>query len=193
MTPPSRRTVLATLLTLVVAAGLLVANDRGEFFSPSARIGGPYGALLAGSSDLGPARGDHVEVTAELRSATRPDLLFGWAGRNELTVRWRPGDAWAVVEGEPAALAAALDVDVHDYRGRLGQDFYASPQQPAVPAPVHADVAALGRILSYTPHRESRPPIPAEVPEQGLSPDALMRTYNAMPMREAGHTGNGVT
>ncbi|MGI9123726.1 MAG: S53 family peptidase, partial [Mycobacterium sp.] len=85
------------------------------------------------------------------------------------------------------------DVDVHDYRGRLGQDFYASPQQPSVPAPVHADVAALGRILSYTPHRESRPPFPAEVPEQGLSPDALMRTYNAMPMREAGHTGNGVT
>ena len=113
---------------------------------------------------------------------------MGWSVEHGLSVRWRDGDTWAVVEGAPASLATAFDVDVHDYRGRRGQVFYAAPQQPAVPAGVQSEVAALGRILGYTPHRESRPPFPAEVPGQGLTPDALLRTYNAKPLRDAGYT-----
>ena len=47
-----------------------------------------------------------------------------------------------MVEGPPAAVASAFGVAVHDYRGRRGQVFYASPQQPAVPTSVSAEVAA---------------------------------------------------
>ena len=78
-------------------------------------------------------------------------MLMHWAEQQGLSVRWRAGDSWAILEGGPANVAGALDVDVHDYRGRLGQVFYASRRQPAVPASVAAEVAGLGRILGYTP------------------------------------------
>jgi len=161
---------------------------------PDAQIDGPYGDLLASSTDLGPAGDERVQLTAALHETRRPERLFAWAGENGLSVRWRAGDAWAVVEGPAAAMSAALGIDVHDYRGQRGQLFYAAPQQPAVPEAVQADVAELGRVLSYTPHRESRPPmVPAEVPDQGLSPSDVVRTYNIAPLREAGNTGRGTT
>ncbi len=119
---------------------------------------------------------------------------MNWAEQQGLSVRWRPGDSWAIVEGKPAAVAGAFDVDVHDYRGRLGQVFYASSRQPAVPAPVGVEVAGLGRILGYTPHHEARPwVLPLEVPDQGLTPNALLKTYNAQSLRDGGFTGKGIT
>jgi kumamolisin len=140
-----------------------------------------------------------VQLTAALRVSTRPDDLFGWARGRGLTVRWRADDSWAFIGGSPGALAEAFGVSVHDYRGRRGQVFYASPQQPAVPAAVRAEVAELGRILGYTPHREAnRWVFPAEAPDQelaqqGLTPAAVLRTYNVQPLRDAGYSGKGGT
>ncbi len=195
MSPLTSRTLLATALAVSTAFGSFVVSERSAPpLSVPERIGGPYAALLAASDDLGPARGRQVELTVALHGSARPDRLYDWARRNGLMVRWRQGDAWAVLGGPPGAVASALDVEVHDYRGRRGQVFYASPQQPAVPGPVRAEVAGLGRILSYTPHRESRPPVPPlEVPDQGLSPDALLRAYNLQPLRDGGYTGKGGT
>ncbi len=157
-------------------------------------ISGPYGALLDSSTDLGPARAQHVQVTAALHRSQRPELLYGWSQDHGLSVRWRDGDPWAVIEGTPTAVSDALDVDVHDFRGRRGQVFYAAREQPDVPAPVRAEVAGLGRVLGYTPHRESRPTMPpAEVPGQGLTPNTLLRTYNIVPLHEDGYTGEGST
>jgi kumamolisin len=158
-------------------------------------ITGPYADLLASSIDLGPAARDkHVQLTAALHHPQRPELLQEWSASRGLSVRWRDGDPWAVVEGPAAAISAAFEVDVHDYRARRGQLFYAAPQQPAVPNAVATEVAELGRVLSYTPRRESRPPMPPlEVPEQGLSPGAVLRTYNIAPLRDAGYTGKGST
>src|SRR5690349_10126950 len=140
------------LLIAVAAAVLLVASDIRT--SPPSEgpgyIDGPFALLLAASTDLGPARGDHVQLTASLGRAAYPRALTDWARARGLSVHWRPGDAWAVVEGTPAAVADAFDVEVHDYRGQRGQEFYASPQQPQVPDTLHAEVAGLGRILSYT-------------------------------------------
>ena len=83
-------------------------------------------------------------------------------------MRWRPGDDWAIVHGPPTEVAAAFGVSVHDYRGRRGQVFYASPQQPAIPDELRGQVAGLGRILGYTPQREARPSIlPLDVPDRG--------------------------
>lgn len=194
-----RRRLTAGLITALSAAVCLSAT--GDFRDPPQptgpdRIDGPYAALLASSTDLGIARGRHIRLTAALRTPEQPDQLRQWAFQRGLAVRWRGGDAWAVIEGAAEAVSAALNVDVHDYRGRRGQIFYAAPQQPAVPAALQAEVVALGRILSYTPHRESRPPgwpVPAEVPGQGLTASALLRTYNAEPLREAGYTGKGGT
>jgi len=183
------------LLTVVIVTAVLVADlPRPSAPAQADTISGPYASLLASSVDLGPARTDHVQLTAALRGAARPDRLMGWARSQGLSVRWRPGDAWAILEGAATAVAGAFDVEVHDYRGKRGQVFYASPQQPAVPAPLRVEVSEFGRILGYTPHRESRPTMPPlEVPDQGLTPGGLLRTYNATPLRDKGFSGKGQT
>ena len=194
--PSVKRTVVTVLLTVTTVAASLVLSDKQgpSTAAGSDRIGGPYAALLDGSTDLGPARGGHAQLTVALHKADRPGQLIGWAQGHGLAVRWRPEDRWAIIDGTPVAVADAFDVDVHDYRGRRGQVFYASPQQPAVPAALRGEVAELGRILSYTPHREAtRWMFSAEVPGQGLTPDALLSTYNIQPLRDAGYTGKDVT
>ena len=194
--PSVMRTVIAVFLTAITVAAFLVISDRRGPSSPpdAGRIGGPYAALLNGSTDLGPARGGHAQMTVTLHDSDRPGELIDWAQGHGLSVRWRSANRWAIIDGTPAALADAFGVDVHDYRGRRGQVFYASPQQPTVPPALRSDVAELGRILGYTPHREAKRWIfPAQVPGQGLTPDALLNTYNIQPLREAGFTGKGVT
>jgi len=183
------------LLGVLTAAVVLVADlHRSSAPAESGAISGPYASLLASSVDLGPAQTDHVQLTAALRDDARPDLLMGWAVQQNLSVRWRPGDSWAILEGAPEAVSGAFDVDVHDYRGKRGQVFYASPQQPSIPQSLSVEVAGLGRILGYTPHRESKIWMhPLEVPDQGLNPSALLRTYNAMPLHEKGYKGKGTT
>jgi kumamolisin len=109
-------------------------------------------------------------------------------------VRWRPGNQWAIVEGAAGDVAGALGVPVNDYKGRKGQVFYASPQQPTIPEPLRGAVTDVGRILGYTPHHEASPRIfPLDVPRQGLTPKALLEAYNAEPLAAAGFTGKGAT
>ena len=175
---------------------LALASDLR--ITPGARtpnvIDGPFASLLDSSTDLGPARGDHVQLTAMLTQQHRPDALIGWAGQHQLTVNWRSGDGWAIVEGTPDDVAGAFGVEVHDYRGMKGQEFYASPQQPQVPPALRTEVTQMGRILSYTPHHESLPrDIPLEVPDRGLTPTALLNTYNAAGLARDGFTGKGTT
>jgi kumamolisin len=184
------------LLILVAVAVLALASDLRLHPGPggAAEIGGPFALLLAASTDLGPARGEHVQLTAALHHDDRPDALTEWAAEHGLSVRWQPGDDWAVIEGKPESVSRALEVEVHDYRGQRGQEFYASPQQPEVPEPLHDEVAGFGRILSYTPDHMSRPVILKEdVPDRGLTPDALLTTYNAAGLAKAGFTGKGST
>ena len=191
--PLRRAATIGVVAILGVTASLLLAHHTERPAPAAETIGGPYAAMLAESTDLGPARSERVRVTVALRGDERPGSLIDWAQRTGLTVRWRPGDSWALLEGRPSDIGAALAVPVHDYRRPEGEVFYASTRQPAVPQPVVHEVSALGRILSYTPHRESRPPAPREVPGQGLTPTALVRTYNAAPLRDAGFTGRDVT
>lgn len=194
-----RRTVTAVLVAAVTVASYIGLARGPEPTTAVGRIGGPYAALLGSSTDLGPARDEHVQLTVALRASARPDELIGWAQGRGLAVRWRTDDSWAIVGGSAPAVAEAFGVAVNDYRGRRGQVFYASPQQPAVPAVLRAEVAELGRILGYTPHREAnRRVFPAEAPDQelaqqGLTPDAVLRTYNVQPLRDAGYSGKGVT
>ena len=189
-----RASIAAVLVVMCSAAVALVVRGNVSGPANAVAIRGPYASLLASSTDLGFAHGGHTQLTAALRFRDRPQVLIDWADRHGLSVRWRPGDGWAVIEGAPAEVSAGLGVDVHDYRGPRGQLFYASPQQPLVPADLRSEVTEFGRILSYTPHREARPPFfPEEVPAQGLTPSALMQTYNVQSLHDAGYTGKGVT
>lgn len=187
---------LPALLMVGALAFAALASDLPSSREPFAAnlIDGPYAALLAASTDLGPAREERIQLTATLTAPTRPHGLIGWADDRELSVQWRPGDDWVTVTGAPEAVGRAFAVTVHDYRGRRGQQFYASPQQPTVPAALRNEVTELGRILSYIPHRMSRPDIlPLDVPDQGLAPNALLNTYNVTPLAQDGYTGKGIT
>jgi kumamolisin len=193
------------LVAVITAAALVLGSDfragpaggperDGPALSPAALITGPMARLLESSTDLGPSRTDEAQLTAALHDSGRPEALFGWARSRDLSVRWRPGDQWAIVDGAPRDVASAFGVAVHDYRGRRGQVFYASAQQPSVPAPVRGVVTALGRILGYSPHHLARTGMnPLDVPREGLTPAALLRTYHADALAAAGFTGKGTT
>src|SRR5258705_5789772 len=180
--------LVAGVLVLVTVIRAVPVSDHRTV------IGGPLALLLASSTDLGPSRDDSAQLTVTLSDAARPQTLIEWAGEHGIGVRWRPGDAWAIVEVAVQDVAAAFDVPVNDYRGRKGQVFYASPQQPSVPQPLRGIVTELGRILGYSPHHEAMPGfLPLDVPNQGLRPNALLEAYNANPLAAAGFTGKGTT
>ncbi len=184
------------LPALVAASALIAASAMTAGCAPdgSAVITGPYASLLANSTDLGPSRAGDAQVTVTLPSSARPEDLMSWARARGLSVRWRLGDEWAIVEGAASDMARAFDVSVNDYRGRRGQVFYASPEQPKVPAPLREVVAGMGRIMGYTPHRINRPDhMPLDVPKGGLTPHGLLDAYNAGPLVDQGHTGKGET
>mgnify|MGYP000715174361 CR=1 FL=1 len=179
---------------LAVAAAVLAAASALPQPWPAYRteiITGPYSSLLAAADDLGPSQAADAQLTVSLTAP--PDGLSGWARNHDLGLRWQPGDDWAIVHGTAPAMAHAFDVPIHDYRGRRDQVFYASARQPDVPAELGGEVSAVGRILSYLPHRMARPPIPLDVPPHGLTPHALLTTYNAAPLAAAGYTGKGAT
>lgn len=185
-----RLSVIFAVCALVVVGGVRVepVTDNRTV------IGGPLALLLAGSTDLGPSRDGSAQLTVTLPGAARPATVFAWAGAHRMWVRWRPGDAWAILGGAAQDVAVAFAVPVDDYRGRKGQVFYASSQQPSVPDPLRGVVTGLGRILGYTPHREATPRfLPLDVPKQGLRPNALLEAYNANPLALAGFTGKGDT
>ena len=117
-----------------------------------------------------------------------------WAASKGLAVRWQPGEDWAIVEGAPADVAEAFDVPVHDYRGMQGQVFYASAEQPEVPtgAPRHGERPRTHPRVHPAP-RSAPDMIPLDVPRQGLTPNALLKAYNATPLAAAGFTGKGQT
>jgi kumamolisin len=184
----------STLALIAVGVFVLVSDLRPSVSGNAGLIGGPFSYLLASSTDLGPSHRADTQLTAALRDSSRPEALFGWAEDNGLAVRWRPGEAWAVVEGAAENVAKAFDVEVHDYKGQRGQVFYASPQQPSIPESLRGEVAEFGRILGYTPHHTSRPSIlPLDVPDRGLTPGDLLTTYNANKLAAGGYTGKGST
>ena len=183
----------------VTAAAVLMAfgSDQPRSTTRAETISGPYARLLAESTDLGPARSEAVQLTAALRRAAEPVALRAWARDHGLSVRWHSGQDWAVIEGGAAAVGDAFGVGVRNYRTRGGNDpgrvFYASAQQPGVPGPARVEVAGVGRILGYTPIRESAPILPRDVPDAGLEPPQLLNAYNATPLADEGFTGAGQT
>ncbi|WP_431240281.1 S53 family peptidase [Mycolicibacterium aichiense] len=187
------RVPLVLIVAAAVAVAAIVLKAQSDSRLPQL-IPGPFALLLAAATNLGDSQARSVELTAELPDAERPDGLDAWAATNGLSVRWQPGQRWAVIDGPPARIAATFQVAVHDFRAKSGQVFYASPQQPGVPASLRDKVTGLGRILSYTPYHSNSPSFrPLDVPDHSLPPASLRTTYNVRPLTEAGYTGKGGT
>ena len=186
-----RRRWVAAAVVATAVIGPIPARTADP--APAA-IDGPSAALLAASAALGPARDRPVRFIAALRRPAIPVRLTQWARSHGLAVQWRAGDTWAMVEGAPDAVAAAFAVSIHRYRARHGEIFDAADRQPGIPAPAAGEVAALGRILTYTRYREGLPPTPPrDVPGGGLMPTELSSAYNMTGLTRLGYTGEGST
>jgi kumamolisin len=186
----ARRVVVCTcLVVLAFTASACAVADRGQpgpAPGRSSAIAGPLASLLADSTDLGVSTRRDISSVVALAEAVRPGVLQRWAQRHGLSVGWQPGDAWASLSGSAAAMGAALDVSVHDYRSRTGHVFYAAQRQPRVPAPVRHEVTQIGRVLDYSPSIEAAG---AGAPSDGLSPSQLVTAYDANTVAAAsGHT-----
>jgi hypothetical protein len=70
--------------------------------------------------------GRHTQLTVTLPGPGGLVRLLERSDAHGPSVRWRPGEAWAVVGGAADDVSEAFDVPVRDYRGRKGQVFYAS-------------------------------------------------------------------
>ena len=87
------------------------------------------------------------------------------------------GDSWATVAGPPRRVSRAFAVPSTTI-GTTAARRSTPPHQASVPASLTDDVAELGRIMGYTPYRESvLPHMPRDVPNQGLLPTELLTTY----------------
>ncbi len=183
---------LAAAAVIIAAAVGPMAIHRQAPVAPV--IDGPYARLLAESADLGRSHEPHVRLIAALHRPQPPERLSQWARLRGLTLHWRTGDAWAVVDGAADSLGAAFGVSIHRYRAYGGEVFDAASQQPAIPVAAAGEVAGLGRILTYTPYREGLPPTPPrDVPGGGLVPTQLGGAYNMGGLTRLGFTGKGST
>ena len=115
--------VTRALVALSAVAALLLGSGPRTAPMPDGPtlIGGPVAWLLSSSADLGSARIGRAQLAVALQNTARPQALIEWASRHDLSLRWRPGDAWGYLEGVPGNIAAAFGVPVHDYRSRSGQ------------------------------------------------------------------------
>ena len=100
---------------------------------------------------------------------------------------WQPPSSLIAADGPASAAAALLGVDIENYRLASGQTFYASLDQPRLPA-VLAEVAT--GVSGLDDYRVSRR---YAVRPGGLEPVDVLAYYNIKPLRDAGLDGKGQT
>ena len=107
--------------------------------------------------------------------------------RSGFRASWRTGSSLIAVDG-PAPLASALlHVDIESFGSADGSTFYASLEEPQIPAQL-ADVAA--SVSGLDNYRRARS---FAVRRGGLTPSDVLTFYNLTPLRQAGLDGTGQT
>jgi subtilase family serine protease len=100
---------------------------------------------------------------------------------------WRPGSSLIAADG-PAPLAASLlDVDFESYRLANGTVFYATLDQPRIPATLANVAASVSGLDNYRRARSFA------VRRGGMTPTDILNFYNLQPLRQAGLDGTGQT
>ena len=181
-------------MVLIVAAAAIgpLSTDRVAHRAGATRITGPFARLLAQSTDLGPAQpsGSRHRRTDPAGDAGQPHQ---WAAGHGLSVHWRDGDGWAILEDARTpspAPSASPSTTIGPGTATSSMPHLNSPASPSPPV----RVAGLGRILSYTPTGRVCPPTPPrDVPDGGLLPTQLVSAYNMTGLSRQGYTGKGST
>ena len=133
---------------------------------------------------------ERVQLTAELSDGARPVALTDWAGDRGLSVSWRDGDGWAVLEERRVRSPVPSTSRCTTTAAARGRSSTPRRNSPAFPQQLRGEVTELGRILGYTPYHEGIPPTPPlDVPDGGLMPTELLTAYNVDALAAAGYTG----
>jgi kumamolisin len=110
-----------------------------------------------------------------------------WLQQTGFLASWRAGSNLIAADG-PAPLAAALlRVDIETFRLADGTTFYATLDQPQIPAQLAGAASSVTGLDNY---RRART---LAVRRGGLTPTDVLAFYNLQPLRQAGLDGTGQT
>ena len=140
-------------------------------------------ALLAAGQTVSPA---------DYESKFGPDPVPVQAAMALLRARgfhviWQPGSGLIAVDGPAPAAASLLHVSINNYRLANGTTFYASLDQPLIPAQLVAIVNSVTGLDDYTKAFSHA------VRPGGLTPTDTLAFYNLAPLRNQGLDGSGQT
>ena len=102
-------------------------------------------------------------------------------------VAWQPGSGLIAADGPAPAAASLLHVAINNYRLANGTTFYASLDQPRIPAQLVAIVNSATGLDNYTKAFSHA------VRPGGLTPTDTLAFYNLAPLRNQGFDGSGQT
>ncbi len=100
---------------------------------------------------------------------------------------WTQGSGLIAADGAAPLASALLQVDIESYRLADGTIFYASLDQPRIPAPISAVANSVSGLDDYRRARTFA------VRSGGLTPADVLQFYNLKPLRDAGLDGTGQT
>jgi subtilase family serine protease len=140
-------------------------------------------ALLAQGKTVSPA-----VYTAEFGpSPALVQRALDVLGQGGFRATWRPGSGLIAADGPAPAAASLLGIDIENYRLADGTFFYASVDQPRLPAPLAAVVASVTGLDNYRHARSYA------VRQGGMTPADVILFYNLKPLRDSGLDGTGET
>jgi len=172
--PVAARQELSLLLVLRDPSAARQAADLSAMYTPRSPHFGRYLNARALAARYGPS----PAVIARVRQAL---ARFG------LRATWRRGNDWLLVGGAARGFSAAFGVRARWYRSPHGTRYYASAQDPSLPASLRPLVTEAGHLSSfYEPQQYAVPP-------GGLTPTNLLAAYDITPLRKLGLDGAGQT
>jgi len=134
----------------------------------------------------------HTVSPAEYESEFGPDPVLARAAVTLLMARgfhvtWSPSSGLIAVDGPAPVAASLLNVAINNYRLANGTTFYASLDQPQIPALLAGIVSSVTGLDNYTKAFSHA------VQPGGLTPTDVMAFYNLSPLRSQGLDGTGQT
>ena len=173
-------------------------------------------AAIKRAVDLGPADGAttvYLSFGLKVRNATDLAALFAsgktispgeYAARFELDPQsveqavatlesaglrasWHPGSSVIAADAAAPVAASLLGIGIENYRMSDGTTFYASLDQPTIPAPLAVVAASVSGLDNFRRARARA------VPPGGLTATDVLAFYNIKPLRDAGLDGTGQT
>ena len=140
-------------------------------------------ALLAAGHTVSPAE-YAAEFGPDPASAQAAVALLRARGFH---VTWSPDSGLIAIDGPAPAAASLLGVAIGNYRLADGTTFYASLDQPRIPAQLAAIVTSVTGLDSYTKTQSHA------IRAGGLTPTDVLAFYNLQPLRNQGLDGTGET